>query len=288
MNGNVRLVLSSVGLALVLHVGCRSPESEPDAGIRVVASIRAVALILDPIVGPSGTVSVLLPDGASPHAYEPRPSDIRRLADARLMVDVGRGVDGWASGLSDVPTLHLLDAVADSVRTRATTHADPHVWLDPQAVRTALPALVRALCETAPASCDGFGTRATAFDSALVRLTVVLRERLRSGRVTAVLSSGPFLAHFSARFGPPVIGVIERSEGVEPSPARIAAMIDRARDADAVLGQRILPDRAARAVAEAAGIPYVPLDPVGTAAGTPDYATLLADMVRSLEQLTPR
>lgn len=61
----------------------------PMANADVVASIRPLAFIAAGIAdGVTGT-QVLLPDGASPHDYALKPSDLKKIKQADLFVWVG-------------------------------------------------------------------------------------------------------------------------------------------------------------------------------------------------------
>ncbi len=66
-----------------------------NASAAVVASIRPLAFIASAITEGVITTQVLLPDGASPHNYALRPSDIQRLYDADLVIWVGPEMEGF-------------------------------------------------------------------------------------------------------------------------------------------------------------------------------------------------
>lgn len=64
-----------------------APAFAEDGG--VVASIRPLGMIAAALTDGVTETRVLLPDGASPHHYAMKPSDMRSLDDARLVVWVG-------------------------------------------------------------------------------------------------------------------------------------------------------------------------------------------------------
>jgi ABC-type Zn uptake system ZnuABC Zn-binding protein ZnuA len=88
------------------------------AQLRVVVSIEPYREAVQLLVGDEGTVDVLLPAGASPHAFDPTPRDVVRLSDADLVV-VNGVADDWTLGLvealgADAPPVFVaLDALAD-------------------------------------------------------------------------------------------------------------------------------------------------------------------------------
>src|SRR5512140_3194235 len=130
-----------------------------EAAVRVVATIFPVADIVQQIGRDAVDVITLLPPGASPHTFEPTPAQMREVAEARVFVRVGAGLDSWTEKLLAArnPTLTIL-TLTDGVRllSLTETHADepaaggghggdPHIWLDPLLVRDQLvPAISRA------------------------------------------------------------------------------------------------------------------------------------------------
>ncbi len=77
----------SHGLLLLAGVSLTCPSGSAFA--TVVASIRPLGFIAAAIAEGVMPVEVLLPDGASPHNYALRPSDIQRLRAADLVIWVG-------------------------------------------------------------------------------------------------------------------------------------------------------------------------------------------------------
>ena len=56
--------------------------------LRIVATIQPLGLVARELGGDRVAVSVLVPPGASPHTFEPQPSDVRSLAQAACRVTV--------------------------------------------------------------------------------------------------------------------------------------------------------------------------------------------------------
>src|SRR5262245_5194099 len=151
----------------------RGAEASSQA-VPVVATIVPLAWLVEEVGGARVSVCALVPPGASPHAYEPRPSDLARVADARLLVVAGRGVDDWVARLAvaEGPApFALLDALG--------ALSDPHFWLDPIAVRdAALPALEAALAAEDPEGREHYAERRRAFAERLTALDAEIRSAL--------------------------------------------------------------------------------------------------------------
>jgi zinc/manganese transport system substrate-binding protein len=100
-----RLAAVAMVTALVA-AGCGGgTESEDDAGLLVVATTTMLGDLAVNIVGDGGTVEVLLPVGADPHAYQASARQAATLGQADLVIANGLGLE---EGLHDV-----LEAAAD-------------------------------------------------------------------------------------------------------------------------------------------------------------------------------
>ncbi|MGH9388629.1 MAG: metal ABC transporter substrate-binding protein, partial [Vicinamibacteria bacterium] len=113
-------------LPVLFRCGPASPPGD------IVVSIFPLEQIAREIVGDRLRIETLLPPGASPHTFEPRPGDVARTEQARLFVRIGGGFDDWAENLLGAAnpkrtTLSLLEARRPDLRGRNST--DPHIWL---------------------------------------------------------------------------------------------------------------------------------------------------------------
>ncbi|MBO6576444.1 MAG: zinc ABC transporter substrate-binding protein [Rhodothermales bacterium] len=252
---------------LVLAVGLTACTSPPSRTGAPVATMHPVSLLLGDLTG--APVASILPAGVSPHAYDPLPSAARLAAQSSLVVGVTPEVDGWIEDLSPGPVAWLL-----------TPEMDPHAWLDPLAVAGRLPALAETMCGQTPLGCDQLRERARMQSEALAQ-TAADMQRLR-GQTVVVAST--FLSAYLARAGVVTRFVIAPVEGVEPSPAAVRAAIDHARETGIVVGQTGFPELAARRVAEAAGVPFVAVDPVGRPETAPTYDALIRAITSGIAQ----
>ncbi|UJF18644.1 zinc ABC transporter substrate-binding protein ZnuA [Vibrio sp. SS-MA-C1-2] len=69
-------------------------KAEP---LKVITSVKPLAFIVDEIVGDKGTNQVLIGTNASPHDYALKPSDIKKLTQADMIVWVGPDLEGFIS-----------------------------------------------------------------------------------------------------------------------------------------------------------------------------------------------
>lgn len=286
-------------LLLLTLAGCRAATTHGQP--HVVATIPPLGAILEEVIQGRMRVDVLLPPGASPHTYEPRPSDALAASTATAFFWIDPTLDGWATALPTPHPVRVLPLVPDSMlrpaygthvvaaRPAAAPHrsaVDPHFWLDPSIVRALLPALVDTLAALDPPAADAYRRAGAAFARRLADLdgdVARLLAPVAGRRVVLLHASAQYML---ARYGIVVVGVIEPAPGKEPSPRDLDALVRaaRARGATAVLSEPQLPERLADLVARMAGIPLAQIDPLGGGPGLSDYPALIlhdARVVRS-------
>jgi ABC-type Zn uptake system ZnuABC Zn-binding protein ZnuA len=231
--------------------------------LRVVATIVPIGWLVEGVGGAGVAVHVLVPPGASPHAFEPRPSDLARVAEAKLFVQAGAGVDDWVARLAVAEGPEPL-ALSDGRAGGAP--AETHFWLDPIGVRDAvLPVLEQALAAADPRQREQWAAGRRAFAHALTALDAELRAALAGVPRRPLVPTHAAWEPFAARYGLVLLAPVQPRGAEEPSPRALARLAEaaRARGAAAVLVEPQLPPAAARALAETLGVPAVVADPLG-------------------------
>ena len=261
-------------LACWIVLVCATPA--PAATLTAVATITPLGFLVEELGGARVRVHVLVPPGASPHAFEPRPSDLAAVAGAGLFVQAGAGIDDWVARLAVAEgpkPLVLLEALGDAA-------PDPHFWLDPIGVRdAALPALEQALVAADPDGRAHYAERRRAFAHALTALDAEIRALLAGVRRRPLVPTHAAWGGFAARYGISLLAPVQHRGAEEPTPRSLAELADVARrgGAAAVLVEPQLPPAAAEALAETLGVPAIVADPLGDpgAADRASYAALL-------------
>lgn len=273
-------------LAAALAVGgCRKAAHDEAQGLKVAATIQPLASVVREILGDRGTVSALLPPGASPHTFEPLPGDLARLEGTVLLVRVGTGLDGWserllaASGTPpatvtflDLPDAHPRQWGSDDAHAHEDEHEtedtdiDPHIWLDPTRVRDALvPAIADALCAADPPGTEAYRERARTYALRLGELDAEIQSTLAGIKTRAFIAYHSTWRYFAERYGLEQTASIEAYAGDEPTPAELAGLVAvaRERNINAVIMEPQLGQRVARNIADEIGAKLEMADPLG-------------------------
>lgn len=246
--------------------------------LRVVTSIPPLAMLAAELGGDRVTAHSLLPPGADPHTFEPRPSDAKAVADAGIVVVLGSSIDDWLGGAiappADAVMVRLDEQHAGDDGHDHAGHShdggddDPHVWLDPLWVRDrVVPALQRALMEADPKGGARYGASARAMSERLTDLDEDIREAFLRATTRSFLSWHPAWQRFARRYDLHSASSVGESGGREPSlKAMIGAVrAGRAAGVRAVLVEPQTDARQASVLADELGVALITVDPLGDA-----------------------
>jgi ABC-type Zn uptake system ZnuABC Zn-binding protein ZnuA len=244
----------------------------------VAATIFPLADIVRQVGGSAVDVATVLPAGASPHAFEPSPTQVRELARAIVVVKVGMGLDDWLDRLlaagERTPTIVVV------TRAVPVVDGDPHVWLDPVLVRDRIvPAVGQALVTAAPAAAARVTEGVSRFSRELTALNDEITTRTGRFRRREFVAAHGAWRYFARRYGLREVGVLEESPGKEPSAAALAALVEAGRAAGvrAILAEPQAPPRLANVLASELKARVVVVDPLGGAglSGRDSYVGLM-------------
>lgn len=246
-------------LALALG-GCASAGGRGDRPL-VVASTTQVGDFTRTIGGGRVEVRTLLRANADPHEYEPRPSDVRAVSQADLVIRSGGDVDSWLDRLlseagGHAARLTLIDRVPQQ---RVNGRLDPHWWQNPRNVALVVPAIRNALAELDPGGRAGLRRRAHAYLERLVRLDRGIARCVASvpPAQRKIVTTHDALGYFARRYGVQVVGALIPSLSTQAQPSardieRLVAQIRR-EHVKAIFPESSINPKLERAVARETG-----------------------------------
>jgi ABC-type Zn uptake system ZnuABC Zn-binding protein ZnuA len=248
-----RLALAAV-LASAALGACGEDDPGEGAAVRVVATTTQAADLVEAVGRARVHVTGLLGPNSDAHAYEPRPSDARAIAEADLVVRSGGDVDEWLADIAGGDdALVLIDAVTQRGE-------DPHWWLDPRNGVAAVEAIRAALAEADPEGAAGYGRRAREYSG---RLRVLDRGIARCiGRLPAarrkLVTTHEALGHYADRYGLEVVGALipSLSSQAQPSAGDTQELVEQIREerVEAIFPEESLDPALEEAVAREAGV----------------------------------
>lgn len=172
-----RTAAALAGLALALSAcspGTDAGSASGPADDRpvVLTTFTVLADMARNVAGDRLRVESITKVGAEIHGYEPTPGDLRRAAEADLVLDNGLGLEAWFDrfvGDLDVPHVVVSDGVdtiplGDDTAEEYQGTANPHAWMSPVNGQLYVHNIADAFAELDPEHADEY--RAAAADYA--------------------------------------------------------------------------------------------------------------------------
>ncbi|MBS0560484.1 MAG: zinc ABC transporter substrate-binding protein [Proteobacteria bacterium] len=243
----------------------------------VVASFSILADMVREVGGPGVAVTSLVPPDGDPHEYEPKPSDLRTLAAAGLLVVNGLGLEGRMTRLADSSGFRGPVCVASQgVKPRTMTEdggatvTDPHAWQDPRNGALYARNIAAALAKADPARSDAYRAAGERYAAAILETDAWVAQQfapIPQARRVIVTTHDAF-GYFGARYGIRVLAAEGISTDAEPSAKGIARLVAQVKreHVRAVFLENMTDPRIARALAKEAG----------AAVGEPVYSDALS------------
>ncbi len=235
-------------LAVLVSLGLTVAVAAP-VSATVVASIKPLGFIAAAVADGVTPVEVLLPDGASEHDYTLRPSDVKRLQHADLVVWIGPEMEAFLTKsaaalpvaknleLAELPGVksHLIASVddADAGAETEAVHDDAshhhhhhgqynmHLWLSPEIARQSAVAIHAKLLELMPQSKAKLDANLQQFDASLVKSDQEIGSVLAT-----VKDKGYFVFHdayryFEQYYGLSPLGYFTVNPEIQPGAQRL-------------------------------------------------------------------
>jgi len=255
----------------------------------VIASIYPIADMVQQVGGDHVDVTFVLPAGASPHTFEPKPSLVKKFSSARIFFMVGVGLEFWAEkfinlarpglttvvlseGVSLIHTTehhHEDEAEHHPARLGNSDHessvANPHIWIDPVIAKSMVNKITAALCEVDHQHVTYYKEREQRYLKKLDELDQMIQKTVSTFEIRNYVSFHASWDYFARRYGLKSSGVIEAAPGRNPTPIQIkniVAMIKKFH-IRAVFAEPQLNPRAAEIIAREAEVNVLLLDPLG-------------------------
>jgi len=254
----------------------------------VIASIYPVADMVRQVGGDHVDVTFVLPAGASPHTFEPKPSLVKKFSSARIFFRIGAGLEFWAekfielagSGLTTIALsegvslihtaeYHHEDKAEHHVESGTSDHessvANPHIWLDPAIAKSMVDKITAVLCEVDHQHLTYYKQRSQNYLNDIDKLDRRIKVKVANFNIKKYVSFHASWVYFARHYGLEPVGIIEAAPGRNPTPIQIkniVAMIKRDH-IRAVFAEPQLNPRAAEIIAREAEVNVLLLDPLG-------------------------
>ncbi|MEO6783925.1 MAG: zinc ABC transporter substrate-binding protein, partial [Bradyrhizobium sp.] len=203
--------------------------------LNVVASFSILADFAQNIGGDRAGVTTLVGPDSDVHVYTPAPADAKKVADARLLIVNGLGLEGWLPRLvqSSGSKAAIVTATHGIVPLEVGGAADPHAWQSVVDARIYVANIRDAFVAADPADAAVFRANTDAY---LAKLNALDREvRIAVEQIPPahrkVISTHRAFGYFAAAYGIQFIAPFGVSTDSEPSARDIADTITQIKTA---------------------------------------------------------
>ena len=215
--------------------------ASPGEPLNIVVTIPVLKDLTEQVGGPHVRVTSLLSGYENEHTYSPKPSDLVAVRKAKLLFEVGIGLEIWVSSLVKnagsaslrvVTTSKGIALLRDRPEHDGAPHAaeenergNPHVWLDPENAMTMMRHITEALIQIDPAHATEYRTNQASYLRKLDQLRGELSERITRVSDRRFVAHHPAWPYFARRFGFQIVGTIQPQSGSEPSALHLHELI---------------------------------------------------------------
>lgn len=235
---NTRQVLRFLAQLTLIVIGLTN-----NVNATVISSVRPIGFITEAIASGVTNTDILLPDGASPHTYSLKPSDLAKIKNADLIIWVGEDMEVFMPTvlknvdeqkqieLMDVPeiksllrTNHHDDEIPHDDNDHHHGEYDEHIWLSPKIAKIIAKSIHDKLIELYPNKVQLLDANLNEFITNLSETEQNIAKKLIS-----VQNRGYFVFHdaygyFESQFGLKNLGSFTINPAVQPGVQTVYAI----------------------------------------------------------------
>jgi zinc/manganese transport system substrate-binding protein len=197
--------------------------------LKVVASFSILGDFVKNVGGERVEVTSLVGSDGDVHFYAPAPADARKIADAKLLVINGLGLEGWLPRLLQASggKAPIVTATRGIAPLKSGSGADPHAWQSVANAKKYVANIRDALAAADPADAEAFRSQAEAYLAKLDALDREVRAAVMQIPETRrkVISTHDAFGYFAAAYGIRFIAPLGVSTESEASARDIAGII---------------------------------------------------------------
>ncbi len=277
-------------LLLIIIIGCsgctdRGQESRQEdkvpGKLKVYTTIYPLYDFAMHVGGAAAEVQYLVPPGVEPHEWEPAPRDLAKVAEGNVFIYCGAGLESWVEkAINNInnPNLIVVDT-SEGIDLFYADHnhsghgpvkngmemVDPHIWLDPINAKQMVNNIRDSLCKADPGNREYYETNAAGYNTNLDDLHQDYLSSLKNTPVKSFVTSHAAFGYLARRYGLEQIPIRGISPEVEPTPARMAEIVNIARTEgiNYIFFESMVNPKVSEVIAAEVGAKVLVLNPLG-------------------------
>ena len=287
-------------MSFIATVTSCTQQTETANKLGVVVTILPQAEFVERIGGGRVDITVMVPPGASPHTYEPTPSQMTELSEAELYAKVGSGVEFELTWMDKLVAqnkgmlvvdcsegIRLQEMVSgDSHENEGDEHEhesmDPHIWMSPLNAQTMVRNIAGGLIRINPDNRPYYEENRDAYLAELAQLDQDIRDGLSGVKNRVFMVYHPAFGYFASAYNLTMLPI--EAEGKEPTPAGLQHLIEQAKEHNirVVFAAPQFNPQSARVIADAIEGRVVLINPLSREYSS-NIRTLMAELVQAME-----
>jgi ABC-type Zn uptake system ZnuABC Zn-binding protein ZnuA len=238
-----RFLVAAISLMLLAACGAQNASTQPAGLPHVLAVESFLADIAQNVAGDRLLVETLIPLGVDPHAFQPTPQDVARIASTDVLIVSGAGLESFLDPILQNASgnFRTIEASAGlSPRPDPSgqhPQGDPHFWLDPNNVIQYANNIRDGLTQADPTGAAVYAANAQAYVGELQTLDAWIKTQVQTipAARRLLVTNHESLGYFADRYGFRVVGAIVPSFSSEaaPSAQQLAGLIELIRQTGA-------------------------------------------------------
>lgn len=262
----------------------------------VAVSILPQQTFVQKIAGDHVNIALMVQPGSSPHAYEPKASQMQAISEASLYFAVGvEFEDVWLKRfMSQNKNLKVIDTTKGIEKMHMVAHhhhdhdhahhhhdeggEDPHTWTSPANVKIMAQDICDALVSIDAANETIYKTNLAAFLQEIETTHATIKELLKETPLYAkFIVFHPSWGYFARDYDLTQVAI--EVEGKNPKPKELVKIIREAKEEKitTIFAQPEFSEKSATIIAEESGAKVVKVSPLN-----PNWSQNLINMARSI------
>ncbi len=276
------ICIMSLGVAGCGKKGGNAVVKPSEDRLQVYTSFYAMYDFAREIAGEAADVHLMCPVGSEPHDYEPGTADIAKLSEADIFIYNGGGMEHWAqkiaSTLDGVKVVCTSDGLIDEGAT------DPHIWLSPVKAQLQMERIYDALMDADPDNAETYTKNFGNQSEMLAELDIAYKEALADAALKTIVVGHGAYSYLCNEYSIEQIAIEGTSGESDPSPAAMAAVIDKAKAQGIkyVCAEEMNSSKVVEAAAKEIGAEVVTLNPFEGSADDKHYIEVMHENLATL------
>lgn len=259
--------------------------AQPPETTTILCSFFPVYLFTKNVVGdaPGVNVSLMLPASKGcPHGYDLTPGDGKRIADAKIVVVNGGGLEEFdekkiknfnpnAVVVDSTKGLKLVEALCchDEEEEEGHEHhhhesgKNPHTFTSPLMAAQQVKVIADELAKADPGRREIYKKNAAAYAAKLEALGKELKDSLPKAKGAKVVTSHEIFDYLATDLGVLVVGEVQTGAKGDAPPRKLIEKIKKEK-AKAIFTEPQYSSKKAELIAKEAGVPAFQLDPLAS------------------------